>query len=86
MAQRLVIQRATGVFVVVGLASLVQQMVLVSLTFLLLPDPGLPLPLWAGAKAATCGLLGMMIYAAAGSFGRNYENRRRNRMSRLRLE
>jgi len=86
LAQRLVIQRATGVFVVVGLASVLQQVVLVGLTFLLLPDPGFPLPLWAGAKAVTCGLLGMMIYAAAGSFGRNYESRRRSRMSRLRLE
>jgi hypothetical protein len=46
----------------------------------------LPLPLWAGAKAVICGLLGMMIYAAAGSFGRSYEGRRRSRMSRLRLE
>jgi rod shape-determining protein MreD len=86
LAQRLVIQRATGVFVVVGLASVLQQVVLVGLTFLLLPDPGLPPLLWAGAKAVLCGLLGMMIYAAAGSFGRSYEGRRRSRMSRLRLE
>jgi rod shape-determining protein MreD len=86
LAQRLVIQRATGVFAVVGLASVLQQVILVGLTFLLLPDPVLPRPLWAGAKAVACGLVGMSIYAAAGSFGRNYESRRRNRMSRLRLE
>lgn len=86
LAQRLVIQRASGVFLVVGLASVLQQVVLVGLTFLLLLDPALPRPLWAGAKAAACGLLGMLIYAAAGSLGRNYESRRRSRMSRLRLE
>jgi len=86
LAQRLVIQRASGVFLVVGLASVLQQVVLVGLTFLLLSDPALPRPLWAGAKAVACGLLGMLIYAAAGSLGRNYESRRRSRMSRLRLE
>jgi rod shape-determining protein MreD len=86
LAQRLVLQRATGVFAVVGLASVLQQVVLVGLTFLLLPDPPLPRPLWAGAKAVACGLLGMLVYAASGSVGRNYESRRRSRMSRLRLE
>lgn len=86
LAQRLVIQRATGVFAVVGLASVLQQVVLVGLTFLLLPDPAMPRPLWAGAKAVACGLLGMLVYAAAGSVGRSYESHRRSRMSRLRLE
>ncbi|MEA2690940.1 MAG: hypothetical protein QOJ16_327 [Acidobacteriota bacterium] len=85
LAQRLVIQRASGVFLVVGLASVLQQVVLVGLTFLLL-DPALPRPQWVGAKAVACGLLGMLIYAVAGSMGRNYESRRRSRMSRLRLE
>jgi rod shape-determining protein MreD len=86
LAQRLVIQRASGVFLVVGLASVLQQVVLVGLTFLLLLDPVLPRPQWVGAKAVACGLLGMLIYAVAGSMGRNYESRRRSRMSRLRLE
>jgi rod shape-determining protein MreD len=86
LAQRLVIQRATGVFGVVSLASVLQQAVLVGLTFLLLPDPVLPRPLWAGAKAAACGLAGMVIYTLIGSFTRNYETRRRSRLSRLRLD
>ncbi|HEV7516980.1 MAG TPA: rod shape-determining protein MreD [Thermoanaerobaculia bacterium] len=86
LAQRLVIQRATGVFAVVGLASVLQQVVLVGLTFLLLPDPALPRPWWALAKAVAGGFLGMVIYAVAGSLGRNYESRRRSRMSRLRLD
>ncbi len=86
LAQRLVIQRATGVFGVVGLASVLQQAVLVGLTYLLLPDPALPRPLWAGTKAVACGLAGMVIYAAIGSLTRNYETRRRSRMSRLRLD
>jgi len=86
LAQRLVIQRATGVFVVVGLASLLQQVLLVGLTFLLLPDPAWPPLLWAGARVLACGFVGMVVYAAAGSFASNYESRRRNRMSRLRLD
>jgi rod shape-determining protein MreD len=86
LAQRLVLQRATGVFLVVGLASVVQQAVIVGLTFLLLTDQDLPRPLWAAAKAVACGLLGMLVYAAAGRVSSTVENRRRNRMSRLRLD
>jgi rod shape-determining protein MreD len=86
LAQRLVIQRATGVFAVASFASLLQQGLVVGLSFLLLADPTLPAPLWVVLRAAVCGALGMLIYAVAGSMGRNYESRRRSRMSRLRLE
>ena len=59
LAQRLVIQRASGVFAVVCFASLSQQVILAALAFLLLPNPSLPQPVamleQATAKAVACG-------------------------------
>jgi rod shape-determining protein MreD len=90
LAQRLVIQRATGVFLVVSFASLLQQVVLVLLAFLLLPNPTLPEPLGileqATLKALACGLLGMIIYALTGRLRRAFELSRRGRSGRLRLD
>jgi rod shape-determining protein MreD len=90
LAQRLVIQRATGVFAVVSFASLLQQVMLAALAFLLLPNPSLPDPFGmlgqAAAKAAACGILGMLVYAASGRMRSAVEARRRGRLGRLRLE
>ena len=85
LAQRLVIQRATGVFAVVAFGSLVQQGVVVGLSLMLLPSPTLPAPLAVGIKAAICGALGMLTYAVGLRWATSYESRRRSRMSRLRL-
>jgi rod shape-determining protein MreD len=89
LAQRLVIQRATGVLLVIGFASLLQQALLVLLAFMLLPNPALPDPLGAAVqsaiKAVVCGVLGMMVYGGAGQWRRGVEARRRGRMGRLRL-
>lgn len=89
LAQRLVIQRATGVFAVVSFASLLQQVIVAALAFLLLPNPSLPEPLALLAqdaiKAASCGLLGMVIYVAIRRFRLAAEARRRGRMGRLRM-
>lgn len=85
LAQRLVIQRATGVFAVVSFAAVLQQAVLVTLAFLLLPDPSLPDPLWAAVKAGVCGVIGMVAHIAGRRWRRTAESRRRSRMSRLRL-
>jgi rod shape-determining protein MreD len=85
LAQRLVIQRATGVFAVAGLASLAQQGIVVGLAWMLFPGPSFPRLLWVGGKAVTCGLLAMLVYAATERFRSAYEVRRRSRMSRLRL-
>jgi rod shape-determining protein MreD len=89
LAQRLVIQRATGVLLVIGFASLLQQALLVVLAFLLLPNPGLPDPLGAALQAAikavACGMLGMLIYGGTAQWRRSTEARRRGRMGRLRL-
>jgi rod shape-determining protein MreD len=89
LAQRLVIQRATGVFAVVSFASLLQQVILAALAFLLLPNPSLPAPLsmleQAAARAAACGVLGMAVWSIAGRMRFALEARRRGRMGRLRL-
>jgi rod shape-determining protein MreD len=89
LAQRLVIQRATGVFAVVSFASLLQQVILAALAFLLLPNPSLPDPLsmlqQAATKAAICGVAGMVIWSMTGRMRLAFEVRRRGRMGRLRL-
>lgn len=85
LAQRLVIQRPTGVLAVVSFASALQQTVTVGLMFLLLSSPELPSPLWVAVRAGACGLLGLAIYVALGNWRRSAEVRRRGRMNRLRM-
>jgi rod shape-determining protein MreD len=86
LAQRLVIQRPTGVLALVSFASALQQAIVLGLAFVLLPSPETPSPVWAAIRAASCGLLGMAVYVAGGSWRRSSEARRRGRMSRLRLD
>ncbi|HEX7182360.1 MAG TPA: rod shape-determining protein MreD [Thermoanaerobaculia bacterium] len=85
LAQRLVIQRATGVLALVSFAAVAQQAIVVGLAFLLLPAQELPSPVWVAVRAGACGLLGTLIYIATGRWRRAAEARRRGRMSRLRL-
>ncbi|HEV2852378.1 MAG TPA: rod shape-determining protein MreD [Thermoanaerobaculia bacterium] len=85
LAQRLVIQRASGVLAVVSFASVLQQAIVTGLAFLMLPAPELPNPLWAAVRAGACGLLGMAVHIATSHWRRSSEARRRGRMSRLRL-
>ena len=85
LAQRLVIQRATGVLALVSFAAVAQQTIVVALTFLLLPSPDLPNPVWVAVQAGACGVLGMLIHVATIRWQRSAEARRRGRMSRLRL-
>jgi rod shape-determining protein MreD len=86
LAQRLVIQRPTGVLALVSFASALQQAIVLGLAFVLLPSPETPSPVWAAIRAASCGLLGMAVYVAGGSWRRSSEARRRGRMSKLRLD
>ena len=85
LAQRLVIQRATGVLALVSFAAVAQQAIVIGLTYLLLPAPEVPNPLWVAIQAGACGLLGMSIHIASANWRRAAEARRRGRMSRLRL-
>jgi rod shape-determining protein MreD len=85
LAQRLVIQRPTGVLALVSFASALQQAIAVGLAFLLLPAPEFPSPVWGVIRAGACGVLGMAVYIVAGRWRSSSETRRRGRMSRLRL-
>ena len=85
LAQRLVIQRPTGVLALVSFAAVVQQAIAVSLAFLLLPDPELPHPLWVAVRAGICGLLGTAVHIASLHWRRTADARRRGRMGRLRM-
>jgi rod shape-determining protein MreD len=85
LAQRLVIQRATGVLAVVSFAAVLQQAVVVGLAFLLLPAPELPSPFWAAVRAGASGLLATVVYVASSRWRTSAEARRRGRMNRLRL-
>ena len=85
LAQRLIIQRATGVLAVVSFASVLQQTIVIGLAFLLLPGPELPNPLWAAARAGICGLVGTAAYLVGDHWRRTAESRRRGRMNRLRM-
>ncbi len=85
LAQRLVIQRATGVLALVSFAAAMQEAIVVGLMVMLLPDPQLPTPVEVAARAGLCGVLGMIFYIFGNRWTRNSEARRRNRMSRLRL-
>lgn len=76
LAQRLVIQKATSVLGVVAFASIVQQTLLVSLAYLLLPDPSLPLPWQVAVKALASGILGMILYGAAQRWARARDAKR----------
>jgi rod shape-determining protein MreD len=86
LAQHLVIQRVTGVVLVVSFASILQQAVVALLSYGLMPEPALPDPVWVPVKALLCGVLGLLAYAAAAEWSRRFESRRRNRMDRIRLE
>jgi rod shape-determining protein MreD len=86
LAQRLVIQRPTGVLGLVSFASVLQQAITLGLTFLLLPVPAPLNPVWAAVRAGLCGLLGMILYIAGGRWRSTSEARRRGRMSKLRLD
>lgn len=86
IAQRLVIQRPTGVLAVVAFASALQQAIVVVLTYLLLPVAASSDPLWIVlARCGSTGLIGMVVYVALLQGRRAVDARRRGRMSRLRM-
>lgn len=85
LAQRLVIQRPSGVLAVVSFAEALQETLVVALGVMLLPDPELPTPVEVAIRAGLCGVLGMFMYIAGKRWRSGADTRRRNRMSRLRL-
>lgn len=85
LGQRLVIQRASGVVVVVFLASLVQQALVVLLNTLFFVSPEVPALPWLLIRAASTGLLAFLLYVTGSSLKRSWETRRRVRVRKIRL-
>jgi rod shape-determining protein MreD len=85
LAQRLVIQRASGVLGVVAFAAIVESAIVVLLVLVLLPPRELPSPLFVFARAGACGLVGFILHLVTTRFRRGLDARRRGRMSRLRI-
>lgn len=85
-AQRLVIERATGVVPVVAVAAVVQQAIVVGLAYVLLPDPRFPDPRWLAVRAALCGVVGMVVYAVDSWWRGGAAERRQRRMQKLHMD
>ncbi len=86
LAQRLVIQRAVGVFAIASFASALQQVLVIALSLFLLPEAGVPEPFWVVVRALTTGLVGMLIYSGTDRFRKAAESHRKQRLSRLRMD
>ena len=83
-AQRLVIQRPTGVFLLFSLAAAVQQLVLVALSMLLLPETSVPGITQLLVKLAVAGTVGALGFVVSRRTGRWYGKWQRSKRSRLR--
>lgn len=83
VAQRVVIQRATGVMLAFTLASAAQQVLLAVLALAVFPDPVLPQPLWALLRVASTAGIGLVVWAVLGSFSARYASWRTSRTSRV---
>ena len=82
-AQRLVIERPSGVFAVVAVAALAQQAVVVGLAWILLPVSPFPEPRWLAVRVLGCGVLGALAWAGGGWWRRFTGERRRRRGQKL---
>ncbi len=82
-AQRLVIRRPPGVFLMFALAAAAQQAILVGLVVMLLADPALPDLSWTLIKVAATGVVGMLVVVIRRSSMSRLEAWRRSRTSKL---
>lgn len=82
-AQRIVVQRATGVFVAFFAAAALQQALLIALALSVLPDAGRPEWIWIVVKATSTALLGTMFYLIVAAWRRRFAHWRRGRNARL---
>lgn len=84
-AQRMDLRQPGAVWVVTVLATLVQQAILVGLSYLLLPRPEVAPPVWVPIQAIVNGLVAMLVWSVANR-ARGFRQRvERRRMDRLRL-
>jgi rod shape-determining protein MreD len=85
VAQRLVVQRALGVGLVVAAAVILHQALLLVVSLLALPEPLAVSPLSVLIRSAVSGAVGALLYAAGRHWQSGAETRRRRR-GRLRLD
>jgi cell shape-determining protein MreD len=83
VAQRVVIQRVTGVMLAFLAASIAQQAILLLLALVIVPAAGGPSIPWIVVRAGATALLGGLWHLASASWHRRYEGWRRSRGSRL---
>lgn len=86
VAQRVVIERAAGVFLAATAASAAQQAIVIALQLLLFADAEVPPFLWVVVRALSCGLLAAAWYAGSGQWRRRLGAWRRHRGSRLHFQ
>lgn len=86
LSQRLVIERAIGVFPVAAVAAVFQQVIVVGLALLVLADPRLPDPRWLAARALTTGLVATLLYASSRWWTGSSDRRRRRRREKIQLD
>ena len=82
-AQRLVIRRPPGVFLMFSLAAAAQQAVLAGLVVMLLSDPVLPELQWTLTKVVATGLLGVVLVSIRQGSTARFQRWRSTRTSKL---
>ena len=85
VSQRLVIQRASQIFLLTVGAIVAQQLLLTGLAYFLLNQGELPDLSWLLIKAIAGGLVAFLTIVLSAAMRRNRERRRRGRLERLRL-
>jgi len=83
VAQRVVIQRSTGVMLAFTLASAAQQVLLAALALVVFPDPVLPQPLWALLRVGITAVIGLTLWTMLGSWRSRYASWRSSRTARV---
>lgn len=86
LAQRLVLQRAVGVFLLGAGAVLLEAVVLLLLSYLVMPDLLLVDPVWLLLRATVTGLLAALLHGTLGRLREAVEQRRFRRVKKLHLE
>lgn len=85
-SQRLVIQRAGGVFLLFSLAAAAQQVLLMGVALVIMPEPEFSHYYWALVKVATSGLLGVTLFTVRSRLTARVEGWRRSRTAKIRFE
>lgn len=83
LAQKVVIQRMSGVVLAFVAAAATQQALLALLAFVLFPDPELPRVGWVALRIAVTALLGGVVFIASRQWRQRYDSWRRNRTARV---